>query len=283
MRTIRQIHPAVYEPIADLATYRALPTHSIQYIDPFLFLNHHGPQVYPPSSSGLPFGPHPHRGFETVTIVLDGDIEHRDSGGNSGVIFPGGVQWMTAGSGLIHSEVSSEGFKESGGKLEILQLWLNLPAKHKRIAPGYKDLQKHVIPVHTSSDRKVRTAVIAGKWEDVKGAYEPLTDVELFTITADFGAHFQMDIPVDRNIFFYVIEGNVIVNGVAAPQFRLVEFENDANGIAVEATIDSKILLGHAVPFNEPVVAQGPFVMNTQEEIDQAYRDYQAGKFGEFR
>src|SRR6187549_1845772 len=127
MRSIKKIHKAVYEPIADLVTYRAIPTASIDYIDPFLFLNHHGPQVYLPNNRGLPFGPHPHRGFETVTFILDGDIFHKDSGGYEGTILPGGVQWMTAGSGLIHSEVSSENFKKNGGPLEILQLWVNLP------------------------------------------------------------------------------------------------------------------------------------------------------------
>ena len=136
MRKIVAIHDAVYEPIADLKTYRALPNASIKHIDPFLFLNHHGPQIYPPNNHGLPFGPHPHRGFETVTFILDGDIYHKDSGGNQGTIVPGGVQWMTAGSGLIHSEISSESFKERGGKLEILQLWVNLPARHKLAKPS---------------------------------------------------------------------------------------------------------------------------------------------------
>jgi len=283
MRTIKHIHKAAYEPIADLVTYRALPTHSVQYIDPFLFLNHHGPQIYAPDNNGLPFGPHPHRGFETVTFVIEGDIEHRDSGGNSGTIFPGGIQWMTAGRGLIHSEISSDGFKASGGKLEILQLWLNLPAKYKMVDPGYKDLQKEDIPVHVSEDGKVTAAVMAGEWKGTQGAYQPIVDISLFLLEIQATGIAETIIPAEQNVFFYVVKGSVIVNGTTVPQFHLVEFENDDQELVIEATIDSTILLGHALPFNEPVVAQGPFVMNTQEEIREAYNDYNAGKFGVFR
>lgn len=135
MKTIKKIHQAEFRPIADLITYSPIPTRTLDQIDPFLFLNHHGPQVYPPNNNGLPFGPHPHRGMETVTFIIDGDIAHHDSGGHTSVINNGGVQWMTAGKGLIHAEVSSEQFKKAGGKLEILQLWLNLPARLKMTTP----------------------------------------------------------------------------------------------------------------------------------------------------
>src|SRR5690606_10186388 len=125
MRNIKAIHRPVYAPIDDLITYRAMPTHSVQDIDPFLFLNHHGPQVYPANNNGLPFGPHPHRGFETLTFIFKGDIMHKDTGGGESVIREGGIQWMTAGRGLIHAEVSSEEFKRSGGEEEVIQIWLN--------------------------------------------------------------------------------------------------------------------------------------------------------------
>ena len=282
MRQIKKIHQAAYEPIADLVTYRVLPTHSIQYIDPFLFLNHHGPQVYPQNNRGLPFGPHPHRGFETVTFILEGDIAHRDSHGNEGVILPGGIQWMTAGKGLIHSEISSDAFKKEGGKLEILQLWVNLPAKYKMVDPFYKDLQKEDIPAYISADGKVDVQIISGEWEGTRAAYKPLTDISIFNITLQPGGKFSTSVAPERNIFFYVIAGKVTVNGAVAERFQLVEFENTGNEISVEATEEAKILFGHAVPFNEPVVSQGPFVMNTQQEIMEAYNDYQQGKFGRF-
>ena len=146
LKPVLQIHNAHYEPIADLSTWRAMPTRSIDHLDPFLFLNHHGPQEYGPNNRGLPFGPHPHRGFETLTFVLQGDITHIDSVSGQSVITAGGIQWMTAGKGLIHAEVSSEEFKAKGGMEEVLQLWMNLPARHKMTEPKYIGLQKESIP-----------------------------------------------------------------------------------------------------------------------------------------
>jgi redox-sensitive bicupin YhaK (pirin superfamily) len=280
MRTIKSQHEAVSSPIADLITYRAIPTHSVDYIDPFLFLNHHGPQKYGHNNRGLPFGPHPHRGFETVTFILKGDILHRDSGGNTGTILPGGVQWMTAGSGLIHEEISSEEFKAKGGDLEILQLWVNLPAKYKMVKPNYVDLQKEDIPSVSSDEGKVVINVVSGSWGEVKGAYQSLTDIHLATIYLKAGAKLTTTVAAERNIFFYVIEGNLIVNGEETEALHLVEFNNDDEEINIEAKSDTIILFGHALPYNEPVVAQGPFVMNSEDEIMQAYDDYRAGKLG---
>ena len=131
-------HPALETPMADLVTFRALPTPSLPALDPFLFLNHHGPQVYPPQNQGLPFGPHPHKGFETLTFVFDGEVAHSDSTGQTFVTGPGGVQWMTAGRGIEHEEVSPDSFKEHGGPLEIIQVWMNLPARLKRSEPWYR-------------------------------------------------------------------------------------------------------------------------------------------------
>ena len=144
-------------------------------IDPFIFLNHHGPQNYGPDNKGLPFGPHPHRGMETVTIIMDGDISHKDSSGNDSVIESGGVQWMTAGKGLVHSEVSSENFMKKGGPLEILQLWVNLPARLKMTPPKYKGLQKDYIPTTSFDQGKVWAQVISGKLNETEGAFETLT------------------------------------------------------------------------------------------------------------
>ncbi len=178
MRTIKKLHKAEYSPIADLVTYRAIPTRSIDYLDPFLFLNHHGPQVYPPHNDGLPFGPHPHRGMETVTFILEGDISHKDSSGNESVITGGGVQWMTAGSGLIHAEVSSDEFMEKGGALEILQLWLNLPARSKMTKPFYEGLQKDKIPSVVLDEGRVVVNLVSGDWEGEKAAFHPETGVQ---------------------------------------------------------------------------------------------------------
>lgn len=182
MRTIKKIHLPEYAPIRDLITYRVLPTATIDYLDPFLFLNHHGPQVYPPNNNGLPFGPHPHRGMETVTFILEGDIAHKDSGDHESIMTSGGVQWMTAGKGLIHAEVSSDHFKKNGGPLEILQLWINLPVKSKMTDPFYKGLQAENIPKVNLDEGKVTVNLIAGDWHDHKAAFESGIGVHLNTI-----------------------------------------------------------------------------------------------------
>jgi len=280
MRTIKKIDEAVSDPIADLVTYRALPTNSIHQVDPFIFLNHHGHQVYKKNNKGLPFGPHPHRGFETVTFILQGDLTHKDSSGSESVIEAGGVQWMTAGSGVIHSEVSSEEFKKNGGDLEILQLWLNLPAKLKMTRPKYIGLQKNDIPTIEMDNGKVTVHAVSGEWNGTAGAFDPLVDIALATIDLQQNGTYAISVPAERNIFFYVVKGKVIVNAHEAKMHQLVEFDNYGNEVKINALEDSIILLGHAVPFNEPIVAQGPFVMNSAEEIKQAYRDYRDGKFG---
>ena len=280
MRSIKKIHNAVSSPIADLITYRALPTHSIDHIDPFLFLNHHGYQEYPENNNGLPFGPHPHRGFETVTFILKGDLTHKDSSGWESVIKAGGVQWMTAGKGLIHAEISSDEFKRNGGELELLQLWVNLPAKHKMTEPNYKGLQEEDIPQLSLDNGKVKLAAVSGNWEDKNGAFQPLNDIQLATMHFAEGGKYSIEISSERNIFFYVVKGNLKIKGKEAKIHNLVEFDNDGEKLEIEALDESILLLGHAAPFNEPIVAQGPFVMNSQQEIQQAFQDYQNGEFG---
>lgn len=280
MRAIKRIHKAEYRPIADLVTYSPMPTRSLQQIDPFIFLNHHGFQTYPQRNQGLPFGPHPHRGMETVTFILEGDIMHKDSSGHESVIGPGGVQYMTAGSGLIHAEVSSSDFKRNGGDLEILQLWLNLPAAKKMIKPNYIGLQQEEIPTLDIDGGRVKVQQVFGEWNGVKGAFEGTFPITMSTIYLEKGGKFEKQIPAAENVFFYIVRGGLNVNGSEVMFRNLVEFENSGEKIQVEALEDAILILGHAMPFNEPMVAQGPFVMNTQEQIREAYADYQAGKFG---
>jgi quercetin 2,3-dioxygenase len=283
MRTIKQQHRAVSAPIADLVTYRALPTESVEHLDPFLFLNHHGPQTYKPNNRGLPFGPHPHRGFETVTFILEGDIMHEDSGGHQSTIHAGGIQWMTAGRGLIHAEVSSPEFKRQGGPLEILQLWVNLPARDKLTEPRYIGLQAPEIPTVSLDEDRVHIHAVSGEWAGQRGAVQPLADIQLATIDLRAGGQLTLPIPAAHTVFFYTIRGRLRVNGQETEALRLTEFNHDGDELHIEALTDAVLLLGHARPFNEPIVAYGPFVMNTNAEIQQAYHDYQAGKFGQWR
>lgn len=280
MRSLKKIHKAEYRPIADLVTYSPMPTRSLQQIDPFIFLNHHGFQTYPERNQGLPFGPHPHRGMETVTFILEGDIMHKDSSGHESVIGPGGVQYMTAGSGLIHAEVSSTDFKRNGGDLEILQLWLNLPAAKKMITPNYLGLQQEDIPTFDLDGGKLKVQQLFGEWNGVEGAFEGTFPITMSTIYLEKGGKFEKEISAEENIFFYIVRGELNVNGTEVMFRNLVEFGNSGQKIEVEALEDSILILGHALPFNEPMVAQGPFVMNTQQQIQEAYTDYQAGKFG---
>ena len=279
MRTIKRIYKAEYRPIANLITYSPLPSRNLEMVDPFIFLNHHGPQNYGPDNSGLPFGPHPHRGMETVTIIIDGDIAHKDSGGNDSVIESGGVQWMTAGKGLIHSEVSSESFKRKGGRLEILQLWVNLPSRLKMTAPKYEGLQKDEIPVTVLDEGKVKAQVISGRINDSVGAFESMTGITLSTMFLEKKGVLKLKVPKEHNILCYIIKGEVKIHGDVIEKLHLIEFNDDDEQVYIEAREKSIIHFGHAAPFNEPVVFGGPFVMNTEEEIQQAYEDYKAGKF----
>jgi redox-sensitive bicupin YhaK (pirin superfamily) len=282
MKTIKAQHKAVYEPIGELVTYRAMPTQTVpmNLLDPFIFLNHHGWQEYQPHNIGLPFGPHPHRGFETVTFILQGDLTHKDSSGVVSVIKEGGVQWMTAGSGLIHAEVSSPEFKAQGGPLEILQLWVNLPAKFKMTEPKYVGLQKADIPVAELDNGKVAAHVVAGVWNGVKGPFEPLTDIHLSFMYFKEGGKYTTQVPKGQNVFLYIVKGEIKINGDFASIHHLVEFNHDGQIIEMKATADAIILFGYATPFNEPFFAYGPFVMNTKEEVMQAYEDMKNGKFG---
>lgn len=274
-------YPAERDDIGQLVTRRPLPNRQIGQIGPFLFLNHHGPQTYPPGNSGLPFGPHPHRGFETVTFILEGSLSHLDTGGHESVIHAGGVQWMTAGSGLVHAELSPEEFKQSGGPLEILQLWVNLPARLKMTAPNYIGLQATDIP-KVSLGEGITAEVISGELNGTAGPVESLTGLEISVLRLEKGAKLDLPVPREREIFFYLVSGEVISGGRTVPEYQLVRFDRSGDSIQAEATQDSVVLFGHGEPINEPVVAHGPFVMNAPDEIRQAIMDYQAGKFGSF-
>jgi len=280
-KTIQRLHPAMRDDIGDLITQRPVPGPHIHQVDPFLFLNHHGPQVYPPHNGGLPFGPHPHRGFETVTFILDGMLAHRDSAGHESVIGPGGVQWMTAGRGIVHAEISPREFMENGGPLEILQLWVNLPPALKMTAPRYVGLQRDQIPVVETDSGRVRVHLVSGEFEGVKGPVDSLTGVFMSTVEMQAGGRLYLDNLLDRSVFLYVVRGVVTIAPDTVSPFHLAEFDTVGDELEIIAEKDCVLLLGHAEPIREPVVAHGPFVMNTREEINQAILDYQAGRFGD--
>lgn len=282
-RTVLQQFPAQRDDIGDLITRRPLPGPGIEQLDPFLFLNHHGPQTYPRNNQGLPFGPHPHRGFETVTFILQGELSHLDSGGHESIIGAGGVQWMTAGSGLVHAELSPQSFKREGGPLEILQLWVNLPARLKMTAPAYVGLQGADTPTITEPLAEVR--LISGDYvsstqRSERGPIDSLTGLCLMTVHLQPGARLSLPAPVGHNVFLYVVDGQASIAGTALQCHHLVKLSDTHDSVTVEATACATLLYGHGAPLGEPVASYGPFVMNTREEIQQAFADYQAGKFG---
>ncbi|MGM8849648.1 pirin family protein [Salinicola halophyticus] len=278
-RRIIAQHPAIRDDIGDLTTRRPLPGPGLDQLDPFLFLNHHGPQVYPANNGGLPFGPHPHRGFETVTFILEGSLAHADSADHQSVIRAGGVQWMTAGSGIVHAEISPPEFLRDGGPLEILQLWINLPASLKMTEPRYVGLQRDSIPA-IALDGGGELCLIAGEHGASTGPIETLTDVFMSTLSLPAGASHRLTAPSGRQVFLYVVDGEVTVGGEPVKSRHLVELDRGGDSVEIEATTDARLLFGHADAIEEAVVSHGPFVMNTRDEIATAIDDYQAGRFG---
>ncbi|MCA1771802.1 MAG: pirin family protein [Halomonas sp.] len=277
-RVIAQ-HPAKRDDIGDLVTRRPLPGPQLEQLDPFLFLNHHGPQTYPANNGGLPFGPHPHRGFETVTFILEGSLAHADSTQHQSVIHAGGVQWMTAGSGIVHAEISPPEFLREGGPLEILQLWVNLPARLKMSEPRYVGLQQESIPAMALPGGG-ELNLIAGEWEGNVGPIETLTGVFMSTLRLPAGANVALPVAPGRQVFLYVVGGDVEVGGEPVQPHHLIEVDRGGDGLEIEASSDARLLFGHGDVIDEPVYSHGPFVMNTREEIVQAVEDYQSGRFG---
>ena len=235
MRTVKKSYPALRDDIADLVTRRPVPGPGLDRLGAFLFLNHHGPQTYPAPNNGLPFGPHPHRGFETVTVILEGSLAHYDSGGHESVIDAGGVQWMTAGSGLIHAELSPESFKQQGGDLEILQLWVNLPAALKMTAPRYSGVQKEKIPHLPLGDNSGVMELIAGEYNGTQGPIVPLTGVFMSVVRINSGATVTLPAPQDRDIFLYVVTGSLSISGESVPKWHLVELNDEDDQLQITA------------------------------------------------
>ncbi len=278
-KTLESLHSAQRDDIGDLVTRRPVPALELEQVDPFLFLNHHGPQTFGPNNAGLPFGPHPHRGFETVTFILEGELAHRDSAGHESIIRAGGVQWMTAGSGLVHAEVSPEGFLRSGGPLELLQLWVNLPSRLKMSPPRYVGLQGDQIPAIAVDRGRATVNLISGNWSGHVGPIPSLTGVFMTTIELKPQGKAGFGSLSGRNVFLYVVSGEVRVSGTTIPAWNLARFDLEGDMIEIEAHRGSVVLFGHGEPINEPVFAHGPFVMNTRQEILDAIRDYNSGLF----
>lgn len=251
-------------------------------LSPFLLLDYAGPQDFPPGSRHRGVGEHPHRGFETVTIVYKGEVAHRDSTGKGGVIGPGDVQWMTAGSGILHEEFHSDAFTQSGGTLEMVQLWVNLPAKHKMSKPGYQAILNKDIPAVGLPNGVGTLWIVAGSYAEHSGPAHTFSPLNVLDVRLRPGANLAMPAPEGWSTALIILHGTVQVNGgTLAQEAQMVLLNPKGTNFSVEANDEAVLLLISGEPLNEPIVGHGPFVMNTQQEIAQAFEDFQTGKFGQ--
>ncbi|HKK31218.1 MAG TPA: pirin family protein [Alphaproteobacteria bacterium] len=249
--------------------------------DPFLMLDHAGPHAFTPTDRPRGVGEHPHRGFETVTVVYQGELEHRDSTGAGGRIGPGDVQWMTAGAGVLHEEFHSQEFTRRGGALEMAQLWVNLPAASKMTEPGYQSLQRADIPVANLPDAAGTARVIAGTFQGMTGPARTHSPMNVLDLRLEAGRRVELPLTDGWTSLLVVLHGTVLVNDDAVARGgQVVRLDRAGKGGSVESNTDAKILVLEGEPLGEPVVGYGPFVMNTQQEIRQALDDFRSGRFG---
>jgi redox-sensitive bicupin YhaK (pirin superfamily) len=261
---------------------RPFPTAGLDLIDPFLLLDEMGPVDYAPGEAvGAP--DHPHRGFETVTYILDGEFEHEDSAGNRGTIASGDVQWMTAGDGVIHSEMPAAWIKERGGRVHGFQLWVNLPKRDKRIAPRYQDVRAATMPTWRSDDGRATVKVIAGQALGVAGAAQTRIPITYLDVALDNDAEVNVEVPDNQSAFVYVFGGELAVGDLARTaadgDMAMLSHGDTVKLRATKGGTRALVLAGQ--PLREPVARYGPFVMNTREEIYEAFTDFQSGRFGQ--
>lgn len=250
-------------------------------MSPFFLLDYNSLVDFAPRETPRGVGVHPHRGFETVTIAYNGRVAHHDSAGNSGVIGEGDVQWMTAGSGILHKEYHDADYSRAGGPFQMVQLWVNLPKKDKMAPPKYQEITRGKMGQYTLPDNQGTVEVIAGSYENVKGPAQTFTPMEVYNLRLKEGATIDLDLPAGYNTGLLVVKGGVRINNTEeAALDHFVLFENNGSSFRVEALEDSIILVLSGEPIDEPLFAYGPFLMNTYEEVEQAYNDFNKGKFG---
>jgi hypothetical protein len=265
-------------PVRSLFSYNG----DAQAISPFLLFDYAGPHFFDPADRPRGVGRHPHRGFETVTIVYDGEVSHRDSTGAGGTIGPGDVQWMTAAGGIIHEEFHSPSFTKTGGPFRMVQLWVNLPAKDKMTAPGYQSITNEDIPVVDLSEGAGRARIIAGDFAGVKGPARTFSPVNMWDVRLSRNADLMLEVPEGHTSMIAVLSGHVTVNGrTQAGEAEIVRFAREGSTIGIHADGDAMVLVLTGEPLDEPVFGHGPFVMTSEAEIRQAVDDYNSGRFGQ--
>jgi redox-sensitive bicupin YhaK (pirin superfamily) len=265
-------------PVQTLFSYSALG----EMLSPFLLLDYAGPVEFPPTGKRRGVGEHPHRGFETVTVVYDGEVEHRDSSGGGGSIGPGDVQWMTAGSGVVHEEFHGREFARRGGRFEMIQLWVNLPAKDKMTAPRYQGILSKQIPGVALPEGRGSVRVIAGEYAGAKGPARTFTPIHMWDLRLTGGKPTELPLPDGYTTALVVLQGTLTVeDGATVNAGEVAVFDRAGSVLRIDDANDATALLLCGQPIDEPIVGSGPFVMNTRAEIEQAYRDYQSGRMGQ--
>jgi quercetin 2,3-dioxygenase len=281
-RSVSRLLYAQQVDMGGLSVRQPLPTQQVNQVDPFLLLHHADIEVplnVEPRHAGV--GPHPHRGFSPVTFIFKGGVHHRDSRGNNSIIYSGGAQWMNAGMGMLHSERPPHDIHERGGRQEIIQLWINTPARNKMDQPAYFPLKADDVPRKQSDDGNVMIKVFAGEFEGVRGPIPSQAVVNAATLEFKKGGKLAIGLPGHHNALLYLLDGQLKLDGFGLVDgLYLVHFKNDGDGISIVALEDTRALLLSGEPLNEDVVSYGPFVMNTQTQIMEAMRDYQMGKMG---
>jgi redox-sensitive bicupin YhaK (pirin superfamily) len=261
------------------------PSHGIADLDPFLMLDYAGPARFEPSNQPRGVGQHPHRGFETVTIAYQGSVDHRDSAGNAGSISPGDVQWMTAASGVLHEEMHGKELTENGGNFEMAQLWVNLPAASKMSKPGYQTLLADAIPRVELGPKEGPGAyarVIAGELHGVHGPAKTFTPVNVLDVRMEAGSRASLNLPIGQNSAVILLRGDVTVGGNSSLEgtAKVARLSPSGDTVTIEAKAESLLLVLSGEPLREPIASYGPFVMNTDDELRQAFEDYRAGRMG---
>lgn len=263
-------------PVRTLFSYDGLG----QHISPFLLLDYAGPHYFEPTTERRGVGQHPHRGFETVTIVYDGQVEHRDSAGNGGIIYPGDVQWMTAAGGILHEEYHAPAFAKTGGPFRMIQLWINLPAKDKMAPGGYQGIPSVDIPIVELPKGAGKARVIAGELLGAKGPAKTFSPVNVWDLRLGRESDLTLNLPEGHTAMLVVLTGHVTVNGgQAAGEAEMILLSRDGSDVSIHANGDAMLLVLTGAPLDEPIVGHGPFVMNTEAEIRQAFDDFKRGRF----
>jgi redox-sensitive bicupin YhaK (pirin superfamily) len=283
LNTIQRLGRSDFVNMGPIRLRQPLPTQQLEMVDPFILLHHYGPYEISEKNNPFDLGPHPHRGFEPVTFLFQGEQLHRDSLGHESVVKAGDVQWTTAGRGIIHAEGPTKEFVKKGGVIEGIQLWINLPAEKKMMPANYQHAKHEDFNVIVSEDKKVETRIVAGELQKTYGRIGTQTAVNAFMINAKAGGKQAIEFDASHQGILYLLKGNVNVNNseiLELNENQLIQFHQDGEGFTIEAEADSLLLFLSGEPIKEVVASHGPFVMNTQTELMEAMRDYQMGKMG---